>query len=321
MAATTDDLRMPPGPKQLAFEFTGLSCVAPGQIRYRYRLAGFDDEWNDAGTSRRASYTGLGPGRYTFRVEAGATGGEWGVHAGSLTFTIPPFVWQTWWFRAVVAATVITVLAAAYRYRVSHLLAVERLRLRIASDLHDSVGSNLSSIALLSEMLRERTGSAGLERRQLERITSAARETIGSLREIIWLVDPEHDNAADLVTRMRATANDLVQDVDLRFAAGDIGRRRLEPLFVRHVFLLYKEALHNVTRHAGASRVAIEVGVDGDQLGLRVEDDGVGFDVTGSTGGHGLNSMRRRAADAGGTLEIDSAPGRGTRVMFVARIA
>ncbi len=314
--------RLPLGPKQLAFEYTGLSFVAPQQMRYRYRLDGFDVGWTYAGPARRVSYTGLSPGEYTFRVEAGTGDGEWGGRAASWAFTVPPFFWQTWWFRLLAMSLVVAVLAGVYRYRVAQLLAVERLRLRIASDLHDGVASNLSSIALLSEMLQHRTRPSGLERRQLERISSAASETIGSLREIIWLVDPEHDKASDLVTRMRATANDLLHGVELHFAAGEIiDRRKLEPLFVRQVFLLYKEALHNVTRHAGASRVSIEIAVDGDQFTLRIQDDGTGFADTGVNHGHGLNSMRRRAADAGGTLDIDSAPGRGTRVTFQARMA
>lgn len=316
------EARTPAGPKQLAFEFAALSFVSPGQQRFRYRLDGFDAGWAYSGTARRVSYTRLAPGRYTFRVQAATGSGPWSEEDASWAFTVPARFWQTWWFRVLALVTAAALMAVAYRVRVARLLEIERLRLRIASDLHDGVGSNLSSIALLSEMLQQRTRTDGLERRQLERISRAAGETIGALREIIWLVDPEHDNVADLVARMRATAADLLAGIDLHFdAAEPVVHRRLGPLFVRHSFLLYKEALHNVAKHARASRVRIVVRADANEFRFRIEDDGAGYREAEVEGGHGLNSMRRRADACGGELTIESARGSGTRLTFRARMA
>jgi signal transduction histidine kinase len=217
---------------------------------------------------------------------------------------------------------VLSLLYALHRYRLARVRELERFRLRIASDLHDDVGANLSSIALLSEMLQDRVPADTAERRQLERINRAAGETSGALREIIWIVDPEHDNVAGLIHRMRATAADLLDGTPVRFIAPEpMPRRPLDPFFTRHVFLIYKEALHNVVKHGGAAHVQVEAAIEGHTFRLRVEDDGRGFRECDVRLGHGLESRRRRAHDAGGHLVIDSAPGRGTCVTFRARMA
>lgn len=343
--------RLPAGTRHVTFDFAALSFATPEQTHYRYRLDGYDDDWISGGSERQASYTGLHPGRYTFRVE-GATGvGDWSEDAATRALILPPLLWQTWWFRVLVLMTVATMVVAAYRWRVARLVEIERFRLRVASDLHDDVGSNLSSIALASEMLYDRARVAGLERKQLERIRSAAGETIGALREIIWLVDPKHDNLRDFLTRMRGTASDMLNGTPLRFRGPEHAPdRALDPAFVRQTFLIYKEALHNLVKHADAGLVTVDVQVESDVLRLCVEDDGAGFDVDGSEGtrgsgsgagdedergsaeahetdegetssGLGLASMRRRAADLGGELRIDSVPGRGTRITLEVRMA
>lgn len=310
------------GTKQLAFDFAALSFVAPEQNRYRYRLDGYDDAWVDAGTRRRASYTNLPPGHYTFRVQGANQTSGWSGTGAAFAFTVPPLLWQTWWLRALAAATLVALLVVAYRARVARLLEMERLRLRIASDLHDDVGSNLSSIALLSEMLQGHDRLDDLEQRQLQRINVAAEETIGALRDIIWLVDPRHDGLGDLVTRMRGVAGDLMNGTTWAFdVAAPVQPRPLGMTFMRNVLLIHKEALHNVARHARARRVTIRVSDEHGLFVLRIQDDGMGFDERAIRAGQGLASMRRRAQQVGGRLEIESAPRRGTRITFSARMA
>lgn len=318
----TEAARLSPGVRHVTFQFAALSFVTPEQSRYRFRLDGYDEGWVDGGSGGQAAYTGLDPGTYIFHVQGATGAGPWSDEEASYAFVVPPFLWQTWWFRGMLALAAAGVLALAYRARVSRLLAMERLRLRIASDLHDDVSSNLSSIAMLSEMLRDRTRLEGLERRQLERISRAAGETIGSLREIIWLVDPKHDNVADLVRRMRHTASDLLNGTAVTFAHREpLDRRPLDPEFVRQVFLIYKEALHNVAKHSGAGRVRVEVGAERGMFVMRIEDDGAGFQEGEVARGLGLESMRRRAEEVGGELRIESPPGGGTCIAFRGRMA
>ncbi len=314
--------RVPAGTKQLSFDFAALSFVTPEQNRYRYRLDGYDENWVESGTQRRASYTNLRPGDYTFRVQGASATSEWSEPGAAYALALSPALWQTWWLRLTAVAACALLLAAAYRYRVNRLLEMQRMRLRIASDLHDDVGSNLSSIALLSEMLQGQSRLDELEQRQLHRINRAAEETIGALRDIIWLVDPQHNELGDLLHRMRNVAADQLNGTNHSFSAGvPMHKRPLGMAFMRNALLIYKEALHNVARHARASHVSIEVG-DGEGLfRLRIQDDGIGFDESRIRPGRGLESIRRRAQHMGGTLQITSAPGSGTCVTFSARIA
>jgi signal transduction histidine kinase/ligand-binding sensor domain-containing protein len=310
------------GTKQLSFGFAALSFVTPEQNRYRYRLDGYDETWVEAGTLRRASYTNLPPGRYTFRVQGASATSEWSEPGAVYSFVLTPSLWQSVSLRLAVAVVFVLLAAAAYRYRVTRLLELQRLRLRIASDLHDDVGSNLSSIALLSDMLQGQSRLNDLEQRQLQRINQAAEETIGALRDIIWLVDPKHDDLKDLLHKMRSVAGDLLNGTSHNFAAAEPAHQRpLSMAFMRNTLLIYKEVLHNVARHADASHVSIEIGNGDGMFVLRIRDDGIGFDEARIQPGRGLESMRRRAQHTGGKLEVTSAPGRGTQISFSAKIA
>lgn len=312
---------LPPGTRHVSFDFTALSFVAPPQNRYRYRLEGYDTEWIDGGYRPSAIYTNLAPGAYTFRVQSANGQGEWG-EAAERAFAMQAFVWQTAWFRIAAVLAVIGVLALVYRARVRQLLREERIRLRIASDLHDDVGSSLSSIALLSEMVRERDATSEVAQGQLRRLHETATETVGALRDIIWLVDPAHDTVEDLVRKMRRVARDLLDGMACTFDTGfNTTGRVLDVVLMRALFLIYKEALHNIAKHACATRVEVGLELDERRVSLTVRDNGVGIDGAANGRGYGLESMQRRAEEAGGTLTILAPREGGTEVRFEARIA
>ena len=312
---------LPPGTRHVSFDFTALSFVAPAQNRYRYRLDGYDSEWIDGGYRPNTIYTNLSPGDYTFRVQSASGQGEWGEPAAH-TFEMQPFVWQTAWFRIVAVLVVVGVLALGYRLRVRQLLREERIRLRIASDLHDDVGSSLSSIALLSEMVRARGTAGEASEDQLRRLHETATETAGALRDIIWLVDPAHDTVDDLVRKMRRVARAQLNGHDLTFdTPKEAATVSLDVALVRALFLIYKEALHNVAKHARATRVEVSLTLDEGRIVLKVRDDGVGIGGDTERQGHGLGSMQRRADEVGGKLMIWPHPEGGTEVRFEARIA
>lgn len=310
------------GVKQIAFDFAALTYAEPSRVLYRYRLDPYDADWVSAGTRMRASYTALPPGKYTFRVQGRNAGAPaWGAEA-AIAVGQEPSIWQTAWLRLVALLAVAGALVLAHRYRVARLLELERLRLRIASDLHDDVGSSLSSIALLSGMLARHTSMDGIEQRQLQRIQQAAHETIGALRDIIWLVQPNHDNLDDLVRKMRQTASSMLAGAESTIEIEDpVDATPLRIAFMRNVLLIYKEALHNAVRHAGASRIDVSVRVNHRMLTLRIRDDGVGFVPTPGDAGHGLANMRRRATEIGAGLDIASTPGAGCEVALTADIA
>lgn len=315
---TADQVTLAHNENFISIEYAALDYTDVARNQYAYMLEGVDKDWVFAGTRRVVNYSNLIPGVYTFRLRGANSAGIWNEEGATLQIVIKPAFWQTWWFRfLIVPGLLVAMLAAAYRYRVGKLLEMERMRLRIAGDLHDDIGSNVSSIALMSEMLYDGAAFDDAERRRLLRINQTAGETIGALREIIWFVDPDHDKLGDVIRKMRAVAGDLLAGIPYTFQAPDqLPSRPLSMEFRRNVYLMYKEMLHNVVKHAQAGHVAIEIEHERGVFVLRVEDDGVGFDEDGVAQGHGLKSIRRRAERAGGTVEIVSPTGRGTRIIF-----
>lgn len=315
-ALPLNTFRIPSNTRQLGFSFAALSFLSPEQNHFRYRVDGYDDDWVDAERVRRATYTNLPPGRFTFRVQGATATGDWSGAEASVPFEVVPMVWQTLWFRLLAATAGGILLFLAYRYRVQRLIEMERLRLRIASDLHDDVGSNLSSIALLSDMLKDVSVLDFREQRQIQRIHVAAEETIGALRDIIWLVDPKHGDLSDLAVRMRSVASDLLAGHQWTLTADESVHRALTMPTMRATLLIYKEALHNVVKHARARHVTIAIAAEQGRLVLHIEDDGIGFNGAALHEGHGLSSMQRRAESLGGSLTIDSVSQRGTQLTF-----
>jgi len=199
---------------------------------------------------------------------------------------------------------------------VARLRALEQMRLRIARDLHDEVGANLGSITLLAQFM-EKTPTAA----DATQVRGIATQTVDTLRDIVWFIEPKHDRISDLVTRLSETARTMLQGVPYRFeTCGDLGAQSLPLEFRRNVVPVFKEALHNVAKHAQAAEVQIRVSRAGGWFELCVTDNGRGFADTGNFPGNGLKNMRRRAAEMGGTLEVASQPARGCTVRLAVPI-
>ncbi len=317
-----DRLTLAPGDTTAAFTFAALSFTSPELNRYAYQLEGFDEAWTEAGTRRTTQYTNLPPGHYRLRVKGSNNDGVWNEERTSLEVIVLPTLWETLWFRPMLIAILGAAIWAGCRYRVSKQRELERLRMRIAGDLHDDLSSDLSGIAVLADMVRQSEGLGAEERDDLGQIRDASMRMVDGLRDIVWYIDPDHDSLKATVRRMRSVASTLLRGVRHDLHA-EIPDRDL-PLPVntrRNVFLVFKEAVHNIVRHADASRVEMEITVVGSRLQLSIADDGRGFDPTRADDGHGLRSMRRRAEEMGGRLEIDSTPGGGARLRLVVEMA
>ncbi|HSA55443.1 MAG TPA: two-component regulator propeller domain-containing protein [Gemmatimonadaceae bacterium] len=304
------------GPRDGAFtiEFAALTFGARALRRYRYRLEGLDPDWIET-SEPRVTYGAPRAGRYVFRVES-AVGeiGEGAAPSIAIGIRVLPPVWGTLWFRALAVMLVGVALWALHLARLRSAVATERLRLRISRDLHDEVGSGLSSLALLSDTVAASTRLGDRERGQLARIGASARSMVAELRDIVWAIDPGNDRLDDVVDHMHDSAGILLQGMRVTFHApsGSALATRLAMTARRELLLLYKELLHNASRHAGAREVAITIEVGRSELTLTVADDGEGFMPDEVRRGTGLRSVRERATRAGGRFELESAPGRGT---------
>ncbi|NND44350.1 MAG: hypothetical protein HKN58_03430 [Xanthomonadales bacterium] len=308
-------LTLQSGDQAVAFEFAALSFVATHKNEYAYRLEGLDSDWVMAGQRRYARYAGLAPGEYRFRARGSNNHGVWSEAEVQLPVTVLPAYWQTAWFRGAVVIALLGLLWFAHRYRVRRLLELEKMRLRIASDLHDELSGELSSIALSSAIARRKGYLEESERHRLEEIESTSRHVIGGLRDLVWTINPEHDSIPATVRRMRETASQLLESLEWTFDEDWTQAREVMAMTVRRdLYLVFKEALTNIVRHARATRVSIRLATMDDRLRLEVEDDGAGFDVSASGDGTGLASVRRRARRLGATLDVSSGPGKGTRI-------
>ncbi len=189
------------------------------------------------------------------------------------------------------------------------------MRLRIASDLHDEIGSNLSSITLSSQLIKKNLVLSKEDRAQLEDITITAKETADSIRDIIWFIDPEHDKDKNLLTRMKEAASKLLQNVEYNFFADEDKIKMTGNLqFRRNLFLIFKEILNNIAKHSHAVHVNINIKNEMGVLKLIITDDGIGFDVNTVKYGYGIKNIKNRLKEMGGALELNTSPGKGTMI-------
>ena len=312
-----------PGTQRFEFHYTAPDHRAPERLQFRYRLDGVDEDWIDAGTRRVAYYTRLPPGTHRFRVTAADRGQQWSeAGAAAFAFRLQPFFYQTWWFYALCATVAAAALWAGHRAGLKRALEMERIRTRIASDLHDDIGSSLSQIAVLSEVAHAIAPSGTEIGQPLQRIARLSRESIDAMSDIVWAVDPHRNAPSDLAARMRRFASEMLppRGIDLQFDARDGASPPLNPELRRQVYLIFKEAVSNIVRHSDATRASVELAVSGTRLRLRIEDNGRGFDAASAREGLGLRTMTERARRLGGTLDIAAADGKGVRLELSASL-
>ncbi len=329
-SAHVDTLSVEPESRRIEIGY-GSPNLTPGETpRYQVRLQGVDPDWGAATTDRTALYPNLAPGTYRFEARAVNASGLASSVPASVAFTILPPLWQRAWFQMLAALLIAAAVYAAYRSRVAHLLALERMRSRIATDLHDDLGARLSRISILSEVAARRVStdatSAG---RLLGEVGETARSLIEATADITWSVDPRQDDLASLTARIRRFAADMLEARDIGWtfdAPLDGASIKLSPEHRRHVLLVFQEAINNIVRHAQARHASLLLKVDDHHLHAEIADDGRGFDVmtpaspasvadvAGANGGRGLSNMATRARELGGDLKVTSETGRGTRV-------
>ena len=321
-------LRLPPGrARVLEFHYTANSLVAPELARFRYRLEGHDRNWTDAGDRRIAYYTGLPPGAYRFHVLACNNHGIWNDTGASYAFSLAPHFYETMWFYAVAGLGVIGGAYGLHRLRLGvanhlqsleHQLALERERARIARDIHDEVGANLTQIGLWTELARRNIEAPHPAAQPIQRVETAARDAFESLGEIVWAINPQNDTLRSLLAYLRTYVQEFLEAAQIKVQLDwpdeipDFGVNAQQ----RHqLFLVVQEALRNVVRHAAATEVGVSVRIDSSNLSLWLRDNGRGFDgEMPRTGGNGLTNMARRVSEMGGKFRLASQAGRGTKI-------
>jgi len=320
-------LNVDPGRGDLEFDYTGLSFRSPSRIRFKYKLDGLENSWNDAGAERKAIYRHVPPGRYVFRVTAGNSDSIWSDENPLLAISVAPFFYQTFWFRggisllAVAALTCAAAIAMRRRMRrrmeqLERQHELERERTRIAQDLHDDLGAGLTEIGLLGGILQDAKEVSPGKQEALDRIVQRCHDMVTGLDEIVWAVNPRNDSVKSLGSYLCRYAQRFLEPM-MRCRLEMSVAERDYPLNSeqRHnLFLAFKEALTNVAKHSHAIEVTIKISVENSRLQVEVQDDGCGLPAIIKPDGNGLANLRHRMAEIGGQCEIANRTAGGVSV-------
>ncbi|MBX2992042.1 MAG: hypothetical protein KF749_12870 [Bacteroidetes bacterium] len=322
----------------LAFEFAALDFVEPGKNRYAYRLEGLERDWVESGTRRYVSYANLSPGDYVFRVKGSNNDGVWNEEGTSFAFTIAPPPWQTWWAYCLYGIVLALSGVGFRRYEINKIKARERheaamreaelraelekqkTRVQIARDLHDEVGSTLSSISFFAQAMEqgEEKENAGKFLSLISESSAHARE---AMSDIIWSIDPANDSWNTVISKLQRHASELFESKgiahNIEMPSSEI-EVVIDPQRRRHFWLLFKEIVTNAVKHSQCSEARIRLEVKGGRVSLSISDNGVGFDASSAKDGHGLKNIRSRGEVLGAVMNLTTSPGTGTdwRISF-----
>lgn len=318
------ELVFPYDQHMISLDFALLDLSNPNRNKYRYKLEGLNDDWIDNGYNHEVTLTNLAPGKYTLRVSGQNGNGIWTRQEAVMRINILHPWWSTWWFQSIVALMFFALLYGFYRYRLRQAVQLERVRNRIAQDLHDEIGSTLSSIALYSAVMKKKSPDMPPATRSiLDKITQSTSQMMESMNDIVWTIKADNDSFEQVVDRMRAFAVNITeaQNISLHFDADAVAEKLNMNMDQRkNIYLIFKEAINNAVKYAECKNLYIQITVNKNMLEVDIKDDGVGFEVSEKgkgLGGNGMQSMQARAKAIGGKLTIESTKGEGTRVLLI----
>ena len=329
--------RLKPGEADvLEIRFTANSFVEPSKVQFKHRLEGHDSKWTMPHNSRVAHYTNLRPGSYRFQVIACNNHGYWNERGDDFSFIVEPRFYETWPFYGLCALGLFTGAAGvqAVRLRLQRKMlrleqqeALQRERERIAKDMHDDLGANLTRIAILSEVTNRQAENPAQVRNTARTISETARKVVDNISEIVWLTNPKNDSLDSLAGYLRAYAAEFfdLSPVNCRLDFPEnVPNFSVPGELRRDILLAFKEALNNVARHSEAQLVAVTLAVspEGQNIVVTITDDGKGLseDRVNATN-NGLRNMRERLSRRGGGVDITSSSGRGTCVKISTLLA
>lgn len=328
------NITVSPGKERLEIRFTSLNLTTPLKGRFKYKLEGYDSAWTEKpGEIRFAEYPKLPPDNYEFHVRASNEDGKWSDSDAVLAVHVLPPFWRTWWFMTASAICALWIIAGSVYYVSTQRLhrqleslrqqeALEKERARIARDLHDQLGANLTQVALLGEMAETDKESPDEVESHARQISQTARETTHALDEIVWTVNPSNDTLDGLINYVCKYAQEFLAMADLRYrleVPAQLPNTPISPELRHNVFLAAKESVNNVVKHARATSAWLRLHLEPHQFTLEIEDNGRGVAPADEKKGRsGLRNMRKRMEDVGGKFEITPGAEGGTKVRLIA---
>lgn len=323
-----DEVSIPYEHRAFAIEFAALSFRQRGKLAYEYKLEGIDKEWSIQNNSAAVRYNFLPHGRYRFLVRSKNELGQYARDITSLNLYIAPPFWKTIWFYLLIIIVTVALLFYLHKLRLKRLLDVERVRSRLARDLHDDMGSTLSTINIISNMaLQQPSLDVNQSKAFMHTINASTSQMMEAMDDIVWSINPANDSMAKIIARMKETAGAILEprQIEYRFVVDPgVPELRLSMEARREVFLIFKEALNNIVKYADCSEVAFTLTKKGSSLKMEIKDNGKGFQQPAEISavrGNGLKNMEKRASNLNGVFVVSSVPGRGTSIELSMPIA
>lgn len=315
-----DKVRLKHNQNSITIEFATLSYLQRDKTTYFYMLEGLDKNWIRADLGLYANYSLLPPGSYTFKVMCRNADGVDSPTITTLNIQVEPPFYLSWWFISLLVLILAGVIYMVHRFRVNRLLEMERVRTRIARDLHDDMGSTLSTINILSEMARMKVNKdANKTAEYLNKISDNSSRMMEAMDDIVWSINPMNDSMQRITARMREFATGVLEARNIEFSFRvdeQVADFKLNMEGRRDLFLVFKEAVNNLAKYSQCKNAQIELRVKNHKLLMKVQDDGIGFNPESADSGNGLNNMRKRAQSLKGKLMIKSSADIGSTVLL-----
>jgi ligand-binding sensor domain-containing protein/two-component sensor histidine kinase len=300
----------------IAFEFAGVWLKNETKVYYKYKLNGFDKHWSRSLNSNYIRFHNLPAGKYNFEVIARAPDGFWNSGPAEVSFVIGLPFWKEWWFILLSVILISSIIFMIYNYKIKRILELERLKTKIASDLHDDVGITLSRISLISELIKENIEPEKIKE-NLNDIGLLCKDALSTMSDIVWSIDSRNDNIDSLINRIHDSCSSSLPSAEITYSINIEGLDRKKTIrseIRKNVYLIAREALNNIIKHSSASNVNIEMINTDNIFIMTIADNGKWGKSNNKLTGHGIRNMKTRAEEIGGSVEINK--NGGTKIKF-----
>jgi signal transduction histidine kinase len=302
----------------ITFTFSSLQFDKSGSIEYAYKLEGAEDDWNYTRNVSSVTYSDLNGGNYVFKVKARNQDGNWSPVVLSLPVHIDIAWFRSWWLYTLLGLLAVIAFYIFYKSRIQRALEIERVKNHIATDLHDDVGSALSSLILYSDMLSAQDLTPEKQSLLSSKITQTAQKSMEGMRDIIWSLQSSEEPFSESLAHFNRTANDILDTSGKKFqlnTTGDFSKLNLDLEKRKNIFLIFKEAVNNARKYSTGNEITAEISRTEKELRMVISDNGSGFNINASPIGNGLRNMKKRTEQSSGSFSIESDLHKGTRII------